>query len=223
MSVSSDKTYYEILGVAPDATVDEITNAYRVLVRRYADDKPRFDSVTEAYMALADPTARREYDDGLARGGSATTRAPQTVMQRPQSQPEGESECPSCGSRNAEANHFCGVCGLVLREPSGGAGGRPKLGIGVLHLPGGDTVTLEHGEVVIGRASRCSVVITDDPYVSSEHARIHCLMGIFTVQDLGSTNGSKLNGERLAEGESVKLQDGDVLTVGKTDLRFEIR
>jgi pSer/pThr/pTyr-binding forkhead associated (FHA) protein len=48
-------------------------------------------------------------------------------------------------------------------------------------------------------------------------------MGIFTVQDLGSTNGSKLNGERLAEGESVKLQDGDVLTVGKTDLRFEIR
>lgn len=216
MSAAGSETYYQVLGVAYDATSAEITEAYRLLVRRHADDKPRFDLITEAYMTLADAHSRKEYDQRLGPRAAAQPSAPAEESPR-----EDERLCPSCGSKNAAGNHFCGVCGLVIRSPGGS--GRPKLGIGVIHLPDGSTWTIEHGEVLLGRSPKCTVTITGDRYVSSEHARIQCLMGIFTVQDLGSTNGSFLNGERLAEGKSVKLQDGDVLVLGRTEIKVEIR
>lgn len=218
MSVTEGRTYYEILGVAPDASLEEITDAYRALVRRYADDKPRFDLITEAYMALADPDARHEYDQSLRHGAGQGAGPPAGHPLDAE-----EQVCPACGSRNAASSHFCGVCGKVLRPPGGGTRARPKLGIGIIHLPDGHSLSIEDGEVVIGRSPQCTVTISDDPYVSAQHARIQCLMGIFTIQDLGSTNGSFLNGKRLTEGKSVKLQDGDVIVLGTTELRFEIR
>ena len=78
-------------------------------------------------------------------------------------------------------------------------------------------------ESAAGRSAKCSIVLSGDRYVSSQHAKIQCLMGIFTIQDLGSTNGSFLNGERLAEGKNAKLRDGDVIVLGRTEIKFEIR
>lgn len=64
-----DKDYYEILGIPPTATDDEIRQAYRSLARRYhpdagvgADTSKRFQAVQEAYEALSDPTQRHKYD-----------------------------------------------------------------------------------------------------------------------------------------------------------------
>jgi molecular chaperone DnaJ len=76
----ADKDFYSILGVAKDATGEEIKKAYRKLAREnHPDSKPgdtkaeeRFKSVAEAYSVLSSPDKRREYDEQRAmfRGGA---------------------------------------------------------------------------------------------------------------------------------------------------------
>jgi len=216
--MSDTSNHYEVLGVSRDATLDEITSAYRMLVRRYADQKPQFDAVTAAYMILADALSREKYDTdlglpaaGSAKAGEVTTReAPATL------------KCASCGATNAAGNRFCGECGFVLSSASG-EGGRPRLGIGRLVLPApAPSYTIEHGELVIGRGAGCTVQL-GDPYASTRHARLVCEMGIFTLEDLGSTNGTRLNGQRLEPRKPTKIDNGDLIGVGQTDLRFEVQ
>ena len=65
----------------------------------------------------------------------------------------------------------------------------------------------------------------DDPEakVSRRHARISLRDGAYSIEDLGSTNGTFVNrGHRLAPGEGQVLKDGDEIIVGKTFLRFRI-
>ena len=60
--------------------------------------------------------------------------------------------------------------------------------------------------------------------VSRRHARIIRNNGIYTVEDLGSTNGTYVNrGRRLIPGTPHRLNDGDEIIVGKTFLRFYIK
>jgi pSer/pThr/pTyr-binding forkhead associated (FHA) protein len=66
---------------------------------------------------------------------------------------------------------------------------------------------------------------SDDPEakVSRRHARISRHDGQYTIEDLGSTNGTFVNrGRRLVPGNSQPLQDGDEIIVGKTFLRFRV-
>ncbi len=59
--------------------------------------------------------------------------------------------------------------------------------------------------------------------VSRKHARVVCTNGQYTVEDLGSTNGTFVNrGRRLIPGNPHILNDGDEIIVGKTFLRFQI-
>ncbi|MBC7795625.1 MAG: FHA domain-containing protein [Pyrinomonadaceae bacterium] len=65
----------------------------------------------------------------------------------------------------------------------------------------------------------------DDPEakISRRHARIKRSGGTFSIEDLGSTNGTFINrGRRLLAGTSQNLNDGDEIIVGKTFLRFQI-
>jgi len=68
-------------------------------------------------------------------------------------------------------------------------------------------------EVTVGRAPGCGVRV-DDAYTSSIHARVYRRDGTLWVEDLGSTNGTWLNGERL--GSPAKIDRGDVVQVGGT-------
>lgn len=62
-----------------------------------------------------------------------------------------------------------------------------------------------------------------DAKVSRKHARIRHRDGIYTIEDLGSTNGTFINrGRRLLPGTPQILRDGDEIIVGKTFLRFKI-
>lgn len=90
----------------------------------------------------------------------------------------------------------------------------------VVHVPDmrPDVVALNGESLVIGRAGASNLVI-DDVYVSDEHAEILRDDGGWSVRDLGSTNGTYLNGAKVTK--STPLAAGDQVRVGKT--RIEVR
>ena len=69
----------------------------------------------------------------------------------------------------------------------------------------------------IGRSRECDVVI-DDPNISRKHAEVRRTIEGWTVVDLGSTNGIKVNGRRVRE---AVLSPGDEITLGLVSLGFE--
>jgi hypothetical protein len=71
---------------------------------------------------------------------------------------------------------------------------------------------------VIGRSRDCDVVVAD-PNVSRRHAELHLDEQGWSIVDLGSTNGIKVNGRRA---DHALLRDGDRITLGVTDLTFEL-
>ena len=75
------------------------------------------------------------------------------------------------------------------------------------------------GGISIGRSADADVRI-EDRYASGVHARIYSRGASYYVEDMNSTNGTLLNGERL-EGE-VRLKDLDQIQIGGTEFRFEL-
>lgn len=94
----------------------------------------------------------------------------------------------------------------------------PGMALASLVLPTGDRVPLADTPVSIGRHAECTVVL-GDPNASRRHAEVRPAPGGFVVVDLGSTNGTKVNGRNVAE---HALADGDEILLGGTVLRFEM-
>ena len=69
-------------------------------------------------------------------------------------------------------------------------------------------------EVTVGRAPGCGVVLDDDTFVSQVHARLFRRGRETYVEDLGSTNGTLVNGTRISE--VTRLQRGDQVQFGST-------
>jgi pSer/pThr/pTyr-binding forkhead associated (FHA) protein len=67
--------------------------------------------------------------------------------------------------------------------------------------------------LTIGRAESCQVIL-GDTYVSQMHARVYPKDGEWLVEDLGSTNGTYVNGQRIAE--VTRLRKGDRVQFGNT-------
>jgi hypothetical protein len=88
---------------------------------------------------------------------------------------------------------------------------------GYLVLPDGRRIGVTSEPVTIGRLPDC-VVALSDPNVSRHHAEVRREGGEVTVTDLGSTNGTRVNGAPV---HHRQLSDGDVVTIGRTALRFE--
>ena len=70
------------------------------------------------------------------------------------------------------------------------------------------------GELTLGRAGSCSIGLPDDTFASQLHTRVLVRDGAVWVEDLGSTNGTHVNGRRLAA--PVQLATGDRLQIGST-------
>jgi hypothetical protein len=89
-----------------------------------------------------------------------------------------------------------------------------------LIMPDGRRVTLGDRQFAIGRLPECDLVL-GDPNVSRRHAELRPAgaPGEYAVFDLGSTNGTKVNG-LLVNGSQI-LRSGDEITVGATAIRFE--
>jgi pSer/pThr/pTyr-binding forkhead associated (FHA) protein len=69
-------------------------------------------------------------------------------------------------------------------------------------------------EVTVGRGGGCAIVLADDSYVSTVHARIFRRDGDVYVEDLGSRNGTLLNGEPITH--AAPLRRGDQVQFGHT-------
>jgi hypothetical protein len=87
----------------------------------------------------------------------------------------------------------------------------------VLVLPDGRRVPLGDEPSVIGRLPDCAVPLSD-PQSSRQHAEVRRTTDGFRVVDLGSTNGTTVNGTVVGE---KLLRDGDVIGVGNTTIRYE--
>ena len=85
----------------------------------------------------------------------------------------------------------------------------------------GASFSLTKDQYSIGRADECDVSIAD-PTISGHH----CLLikqesENYAVQDQGSTNGTKVNDEKLEEGQLVPLKNGDILQVGGVEILYD--
>ncbi|MCX7621290.1 MAG: DUF3662 and FHA domain-containing protein [Acidimicrobiales bacterium] len=98
-----------------------------------------------------------------------------------------------------------------MREGPGG------VGAGSLLLPNNERYILGDRVVTIGRLPDCDITITD-ANVSRHHAEIRPRGDGFVLVDLGSTNGTRVNGVRVTERE---LFDGDEIAFGNTRLVFQ--
>jgi hypothetical protein len=86
-----------------------------------------------------------------------------------------------------------------------------------VHQDGGiRAIPIDRELLTIGRLSECEVAVHDTG-VSRRHAQVRTLEGESVVTDLGSTNGTKVNGRDV---QSATLQDGDTITVGTTQIEF---
>ncbi len=86
-------------------------------------------------------------------------------------------------------------------------------------LPSGEEYTLDSTALTIGRGGQNDVSIEGDEYASARHVRIEPRRDGVWVHDLGSTNGTHVNGIRIDRPR--KLVTGDVVRVGETELQFE--
>ena len=107
------------------------------------------------------------------------------------------------------------VATLVEGEDEGAGGGRASV---VIRDDGGErTVALASDTVTIGRLADCDVVLKDKG-ASRKHAQLKLRDGTWTLTDLGSTNGTRLNGQTV---QSRELADGDKITIGTTVIEFQ--
>jgi DNA-binding SARP family transcriptional activator len=84
--------------------------------------------------------------------------------------------------------------------------------------PSGQRVELSDGPVLIGRSGDCDLVLIDSQ-TSRHHAQVSPAGGGFVVEDLGSTNGTTVNG-RAVDDELVRLRNGDRIELGHSVVRF---
>jgi len=106
----------------------------------------------------------------------------------------------------------------LIAQPSGRELGR----LVVLQSPAleeGEVLTLDSHPLTVGRGTNNDVPIGSDEYASGRHARFEPRRDGVYVEDIGSTNGTYVNGIRLTR--ERRLAPGDIVRVGETDLRFE--
>ncbi len=93
---------------------------------------------------------------------------------------------------------------------------QPRL-IGLSGEYGGNSFSITGEKTLIGRGEDCDLQIVDSR-ISRNHAQLRLEDGAWLIEDLGSTHGTFVKGERI---EQAVLVHGDTITIGETILRFE--
>ena len=203
-----------------------VPNHYRVFLS--PQDREQFSSY--------EPALRKELSDYLLeharQEGLALTSRPQLelmtddrlglgefgiqaqLLSPPEEEAPGDAAAPSAGdfghtmvySADREARP------LEAEPPGRGPGRRALL------VAEGRRRAISGEQAVLGRSRECDVVL-DDPNVSRRHAEVRFDGAAWSVSDLGSTNGVRVNGRRV---DHAELDPGDRITLGVTELTFEL-
>jgi FHA domain len=87
-------------------------------------------------------------------------------------------------------------------------------------LDTGEEVPVDSLAVAVGRGGQNEVPLEGDEFASAQHARFEARRDGLWVEDIGSTNGTFVNGARVTTPR--RLSKGDVVRVGQTDFRVEV-
>ena len=144
--------------------------------------------------------------------------------------------CPECGFQNPESATYCSMCGSHLRKEDpneqtmsftpeelaedadvlDSAERGPALVVRSGGGRAGESFFPSGERTVIGRSPDCDVFL-DDVTVSRRHAELRRDGDRFTIEDLGSLNGTFVNRKRI---ETAELEDDDEVQIGKYRLIF---
>ena len=86
-------------------------------------------------------------------------------------------------------------------------------------LDDGEIYALDSKPLTVGRGSNNDLTLAADEYASGRHARFEMRRDGVWLEDIGSTNGTYVNGIRVTR--ERRLAPGDVVRIGETDLRYE--
>ena len=128
-------------------------------------------------------------------------------------QPKRGTECPACGADLVSAKvYFKAEAPKEVQKPS-----EPKAQTGITTLEGdGFKLTLKEG--VFGRTTGIYPEFSGQIYISRTHGELRCENGQWQIRDLGSHNGTYLNGSKLETNVWVDLHQGDKLKIATTHL-----
>ncbi len=231
---SPEGTLYDELNVSPDLPDGPLREIYKTAVMEHIFDREKVNRLRDIWKVLGDPEARAAYnaEHGLPAPQPDATDTPletadgMSISMRTQAiggaavaertRALAAQACPACGFRGSAPDGYCEECGYLLADGAPGEMTPPDTsGLPVLNTPFGASM-LRMGENIIGRIG--ADVCLPDPTVSKRHARLTVQPDGMTLEDLGSVNGTRINGRSLAPGEVAPVQSGDVIRLGKTEV-----
>ncbi|MBS1706222.1 MAG: FHA domain-containing protein [Armatimonadetes bacterium] len=129
-------------------------------------------------------------------------------------------QCPVCKTFNPVGVMFCVDCGLIFdRALEGDAFGAPAVQLPTLVDGSGREFYIRPGSNSVGRLGDLMI---DDTRVSRRHAEITNSDGALIISDVGSTNGTKVNGQALGQGESKPIVAGDKVSFGGLEMTVSL-
>lgn len=127
--------------------------------------------------------------------------------------------CEGCGSHLDPDDQFCGECGREFTSTGTKETLQPEARLLIIQgSQKGKEFQLDENGVTLGRGQEADMFF-GDPEASREHARVDWEGERFALMDLGSSNGTYLNGVKIVGPE--KLSPGDLITVGETVIEFQ--
>lgn len=195
--MSLQRNYYEVLGLAPSATTDQIKKKYRELARKYhpdiAQDKDFsqrvFTQINQAYRVLADPDRRAQYNSTLdatkpaaptasqpsaAPGAAAKPAAPSPEMAKAISQLLGNADRAIMDSKPLEARGFCVK---VLEIDAGNVRGLVLMGDALVLMGQTEDAAVQY---------RKALAVSPSPLIQSKLSRLEQGMASNKTRELAS-------------------------------------
>jgi pSer/pThr/pTyr-binding forkhead associated (FHA) protein len=127
-------------------------------------------------------------------------------------------QCPVCQTVNPPGDRWCQDCGFLLSSQAPDEVELPAAAGGPRLVQDGREFELRSGANSIGRVA--ADVLLPDPTVSRHHATLTLAEDGAWIEDVGSTNGTFVNGAPLSRDSRNRVQDGDTLKFGSVTVRL---
>ena len=175
--------------------------------------------------APAQPRIQPQPQPQPAMAAPSPVRAAAPAAVRPRPAPPPEKACPACRRSNKASARFCVGCGYSF------VGLQPAILRVVEPVRAAWEMPVAHNPMLLGRASESEgyrpdfdmTFYDDGDYVSRRHARITNGRAGYFIADLGSSNGTILNGHVLEPNRAYQLHNGDRIKVGLVVIQFWLR